>query len=232
MHRRALWPVLLAAAIGLSILLSLGIWQVQRLGEKQAQISALEQRLKAEPIGLAAALANVDVEAIKVAVSGRFLATPALRKIAVLRGGPGFDVLQPFITEEGVNLLVQRGIAGEGQAIEAPQGDITLIGLLRLHNQAQGRFDPDNNPVQNQWNWWDITAMYQAAGLKAPPQSGLLLQLLPKSSGTETLFVDPPKATLRNNHLGYAITWFGLAVVLVVMTVAFMWRLRKDQKLA
>ena len=54
------WPVLLAAGVGLAILLSLGIWQVQRLAWKEGLIAAIDQALAAEPVSLAEALARSD----------------------------------------------------------------------------------------------------------------------------------------------------------------------------
>ena len=75
----------------------------------------------------------------------------------------------------------------------------------------------------------DVSAMLETLlpGLRAP-EGSLEFRLLPGSPGTEGLVVDPPKAALRNNHLGYAITWFGLAAVLAVMAGIFVWRLRQD----
>ncbi len=58
----------------------------------------------------------------------------------------------------------------------------------------------------------------------------VVVNLVAASPGTEGLYVEAPKANLRNNHLGYAITWFGLAAVLVVMTGVFLIQNRHSKR--
>jgi surfeit locus 1 family protein len=228
--RRALWPVLLFSAIGLGILLSLGVWQVQRLAMKEALIARIDQQLEQPPRTLEE-VRTTDLPFSKLQLTGHFTG-PHLRKISTLDGGPGWNVLQVFTLPDGKVLLVDRGIIGEGQPIPNVVGEQTIVGIILLHDGGQGRFDPSNTPANNLWYWWDVTAMLgDDATLSALPPNQVL-HLMPTSAGTEGLHVDPPKANLRNNHLGYAITWFGLAAVLAVMTGVFAWRLRKEQELA
>lgn len=213
------WPVLLAAGVGLAILLSLGLWQVQRLAWKERLIAAIDQALAAEPVSLAEALARPDPDFTKVAVAGTF-GEKSLRLLTAAPGGAGWMIVQGFTSTEGQSLLVARGVAGDAQEVPAVAGPVQLSGILRRHG-ARAAFDADNNPAANQWYWWDVPAM-QAAALGRPPATALVLQLLPATPATEGLRVDPPKSDLRNNHLGYAITWFGLAAALLVVTGVFL----------
>ncbi len=229
MKGRRLWPLLLSAGLGFILLTSLSVWQVQRLQWKERLIADVEARL-AEParrMSDVTASPEEDGTIAKVKVSGRFL--PAiLRKIATVNGGPGWEILQGFEMGEGGALLVSRGLAAEGQAVTTPPGEMELQGLLRRHETRKGIFDPDNDPAGGRWYTWDVAAMADAAVPDGAPARLEVLHLLPGSPGTEGLHVEPPKAELRNNHLGYAITWFGLAATLAVMTALFAWQGRKQ----
>jgi surfeit locus 1 family protein len=220
--RHRLWPVLLAAGLGLAILLSLGIWQVKRLHWKEGLIASIDQAIAAEPVALAEALAKPDPDFTKVTVSGQFT-DPALRRLAVVGGGPGWDVVQGFVTPEGARLLVSRGLIREMDALPKSPATLTMTGLLRRHGE-RGTYDADNDVAGNRWYWWDVPAMQQALFGGATVATPLVLHLLPGTDGTEGLLVEAPRAELRNNHLGYAITWFGLAAALVAVTGVFLWR--------
>ncbi|MFT3672805.1 SURF1 family protein [Aestuariivirga sp.] len=220
--RHRVWPVLLAAGIGLAILLALGTWQVKRLAWKEGLIAAIDRAIAADPVSLTDALAKPDPDFTKVTVTGAF-SGPGLRRLAVVNGGPGWEVVQGFVTTDGARLLVSRGLIPEAAAIPQSPAEVTTTGILRRHG-ARGTYDGDNDVAGNRWYWWDVPAMQQAVfggqGLATP----LVLHLLPKADGTAGLTVEPPKADLRNNHLGYAITWFGLAAALVVVTGVFLRR--------
>lgn len=223
--RPRLWPVLLAAAIGLAILLTLGTWQVQRLHWKQGLIAAIDAAIAAGPVPLPQALAKPDPDFTKVTVEGVFTG-PALRRLSAMPGGAGWEVVQGFTTAAGARLLVSRGVAGETQVPPESPGALTLTGILRRHG-GRAAFDGANDAAGNRWYWWDVPAM-QAAALGERATTDLVLHLLPGSPGSEGLFVAPPKADLRNNHLGYAITWYGLAAALAAVTAVFLWpRARK-----
>lgn len=217
-----LWPILLAAAIGLAILLSLGTWQVQRLAWKQQLIAATDRALAAEPVELAEALARPDPDFTKVRITGTF-AERSLKLLTARSGGAGWEIVQGFTTTEGQSLLVARGVAADGADVPAVGGKVQVTGILRRHG-ARAPFDADNDAPANRWYWWDVPAMLADALGQRPPATDLVLHLVPGSPGSEGLTVDPPKANLRNNHLGYAITWFGLAAALLAVTGVFLWR--------
>jgi surfeit locus 1 family protein len=200
-----IWPILLASAIGLAILISLGVWQVQRLAWKNALI------------------ANFDKT--KVSITGHFTDATPRRLLSTYEGGPAWLLLQGFETDDGKALLVSLGkIPQDASLPKNITAKLTLTGHLQNHNQGRGYFDVENKPVENQWYYWDVDAM-----LGQPSNNGEVLHLVPGSPGTEGLFVEPPKADLRNNHLGYAITWFGLAAALLVMTGVFVLRIYRTR---
>ncbi len=223
-----LWPVLLAAGVGLLILLSLGVWQVQRLAQKNAMIAAIDASLASPPVPLDEALAgfldgkNIDYR--KVKALGHFAPREPLRLIATLGGGPAWELVHGFEQPNGAPVLVNRGRIAEGKALPPPvPGEVEIVGLVHWHDKGRGVFDVDNKPNENRWYWWDVVAMSQQFSATHLDPNYVVLDLIPGSPGTEGLQVDPPKANLRNNHLGYAITWFGLAAALLAVTGVFLW---------
>jgi surfeit locus 1 family protein len=195
--KQRVWPILLASGLGFALLLWLGVWQMQRLAWKNELI------------------ANFDKT--KITVTGRFFDSPPLRLLSTYQGGAAWQVLQGFKTDDGKNILVSKGKVPQNTALPASTtATLTLSGHMQNHNKGRGFFDVDNNPAENLWYHWDVDAM-----LGQTSNNGEVLQLISGSPGTEGLFVDPPKSELRNNHLGYAITWFGLAAALLVMTGVF-----------
>ena len=217
--KRRLWPVLLASAIGLAILCGLGIWQVKRLAWKEGLIARLQTRMTQAPIPMADALAKLqageDVEYLKVTAKGQFDPVHVLLKQTTFQGFGGWEGLAGFHTDDGHDVLVDLGAAHDRDVAVQPVSEFT--GIIRLHNLGQGTFDPNNNPAANEWFWWDLPAMRQAVGLKTDA-APFILQAFDNGSG---FTAGEAKVELRNNHLGYAITWFGLAAALVGVTAAF-----------
>jgi surfeit locus 1 family protein len=152
-------------------------------------------------------------------VTGQFVDAAPLRLLSTYEGGSAWLLLQEFVDQQGGRLLVGRGKVPTNSSIPpSPTAVVTITGHVQMHDKGRGFFDVDNDPAQNLWYHWDVAAMTGQA-----THNGEVLHLVPGSPGTEGLFVDPPKSDLRNNHLGYAITWFGLAAVLIVMTAVFLW---------
>jgi surfeit locus 1 family protein len=207
--------VLVASGLGILVLCGLGTWQVERLAQKQALIATLQQRMATEPMPLAEALKRPDAEYLKVKATGSLDVTHVLYKQTIFHGLGGWEAIAPFKADDGVEVLVDLGGAPSQGMKSKPLTEVT--GILRLHNKGRGYFDNDNSPAQNQWFWWDLPAMQKAAGL-APDAPRVIVQALANDSGFEAA---EPKVELTNNHLGYAITWFGLAMALAGVTLAF-----------
>jgi surfeit locus 1 family protein len=233
MKKHRIWPVLLAAGIGFCILCGLGVWQVKRLAWKEALIARIDSRMTATPVPMSEAMkATGDKEYLRITTTGRYLPVQALRRMSSINGSPGYELLQPFMSADGVFVLVDRGtvsVEDSDPAIAPPSDkDVTIAGLLRLHNKGRGRFDGDNDDKGNLWVWWDIPAMVAAGHAPAnATQAPFILQLVPSADLPAKPFVAAAKVELSNNHLGYAITWFGLAAALAGVTGAFVFRLRR-----
>ena len=221
---KRLWPLVLASAIGLTILCGLGTWQILRLAEKTKLIAQLEARMEAEPIALAAAMAlqaqGEDIEYMTVRAAGQIDQAHTLAKITSFNGKPGWQIIAPFISNDGIFVLVDTGPAADKIVVVQPQSNQTINGLVRLHKKGRGSFDNDNDEANNNWYWWDLPAMWAAA--QAPQNAQIarfvLQQTLPATAAARG---HPAQVELSNNHLGYAITWFGLAAALLAVAGFF-----------
>jgi surfeit locus 1 family protein len=221
---RKLWPLLLTSAIGIAILCGLGTWQVFRLAEKTKLIAQLEARMNGEPVSLADALdrqaKGEDIEYVKIFARGHLDTAHSLAKISSYDSRPGWEIIAPFTSEDGIFVLADAGASPEKQ-IAASSAD-TMTGIIRLHKKGRGYFDNDNDISHNEWFWWDIPEMLAAA---APPAEAkiatFIVQKLPDNGDQAAPFAQAPKVELSNNHLGYAITWFGLATALMAVAGFF-----------
>jgi surfeit locus 1 family protein len=234
--RKRIWPVLLASAMGLVVLVTLGVWQVQRLAWKEQLIADLDSKLKsADASMLSSAIsdheAGKDLEYQRVLLEGAFIPGMEVRKLSSYQSMPAYEILQPFgDTNTGKLVLVHRGIVLEAQgAPRPPDPEFGIVtGIIRKHNKGRGSFDPDNDLKGNLWYWWDLPAMFASfEKLKGREFAPFIVQLTPESNNDQWPRALEVKAELRNNHLGYAITWFGLAAVLVVMTAVFVRQMRR-----
>ena len=107
-------------------------------------------------------------------------------------------------------------------------GDTTVVGLLR-QPRRRAWFMPGDNDVGNEWFSRDPMLFAEAQGRSTATVAPYMIDAsfdatLPGGlpQGGETL------VAFHNNHLGYALTWFGLALALAGVSSAFAWtRLRR-----
>jgi len=234
--RKLLIPTVMVL-LALPLLVSLGFWQLDRRDWKEGLLAEIAMRTKAEPVDLDRLLkgpvadgpvARADLEYARARVSGRFLHDKELYFYAPdQRLGPGFHLYTPFeVAGSDDVLIVNRGFLPEhlkdpGSRAEGQvAGETDVVGLVRLPGM-HGRFVPDNDPKANLWFWRDFDGMLAAAFPEGVPKS------LPLFIDAET---DAPggwpkggvtELKLPNRHLEYALTWFGLAVVLTAIYLMY-----------
>ncbi|MFN4142200.1 SURF1 family protein [Aestuariivirga sp.] len=229
-----LWPFLLASLIGIAILVGLGFWQVQRLQWKEGLLAQLAANAAAPPVDLATAeglaAQGRDPEFVRVKFRGSYRHDAWKKMIATYEGGQGWTIITPAVSEDGHAVIVDRGrLPGQRlENFERPEGEVEIEGVIRTYRGGQGYFDPANDAAANLWYWWDVPAMLAASQL--PP--GLtpfpfVVQLLPASTAAEFPRPQEPQANLANNHLGYAITWFGLAATLAAVAGFYVYELKR-----
>jgi surfeit locus 1 family protein len=218
--RKGAGPILLCSALGIALLCGLGVWQVKRLAWKTALIAQLEARVTAKPITLSDALlrlkAGEDVEYLRVEVDAADESHMVLRKQTVANSEAAWEGIAGYHGIDGAEVLVDLGASESGPSPIA--GPTHFEALLRRHGFGRGIFDPANAVAENRWHWWDLPAMQKTLGLNNSPP--VVLQLVGEHAPSPYQ-PSEPKIELNNNHLGYAITWFGLAAALAAVAGAF-----------
>ena len=234
-----IWPVVIATLVGFAILMSLGVWQVKRLAWKEALLAQLAANAAAPAVDLSTAYnmarAGSNVEFVRVSFTGTYKNDAWMKMLSSYQGGQGWTIITPAASADGWAVIVDRGKL-PGQRLEnfdRPEGPQEIEGVIRTHPYGQGSFDPANDPKGNMWYWWDVKGMLAASGLAADLKPfPFAVQLVPSANGVEFPQPQEPKADLANNHLGYAITWFGLALTLLGVAGFYIYDLRKRRKAA
>ncbi|MFC3705413.1 SURF1 family protein [Devosia honganensis] len=243
--RRGLrWTDFLFSALMLALAVAcvvLGNWQMARLGEKEALIVAVDTRLAAEPVPAPAAGAwpDLDMDAWNfqpVLLTGSYRYTQTVTVFTSLSsprgrfGGPGYWVVTPFELADGGTVFVNRGFVPQDLQEAAALGDlhgddpgtVTIVGLLRPGEQA-GFMVPEPN-MSDRIEW--VRDPLRLAAMVDPalaPIAPFYVDLLAGAEG------DLPQGgetvvSFSNNHFGYALTWYGFAIIAVLMLAAWLWR--------
>ena len=225
-RRRALLPLLAALPV-LAALLALGSWQMHRLAWKQAVLERLAQAEQAAPVPLDGAAPQPWT---KVQVSGRLDHTHEALLGAEVRGTRmGAQLVTPLLRPGQPPLLVLRGWVPQDRTLPLarPEGEVTLTGYLRLGESADWVAAKDD-PARRLFYTFNPAAIAAGLGLPAPLPFGLVV-LGPAQGGP----LPEPATTLprpENPHLGYALTWYGLALTLVGVAGAFTRRRWKEAR--
>jgi len=221
----------LASLAALAILVSLGTWQLQRLAWKTALIERVEARMQADPVPLPPVIADAEEWDYRpVTVTGRFrhdreiYLGPRIHKDSRGAATAGVHVLTPLErTDAPGTILVDRGWvpterqAPESRAAGQVDGVATVTGIARAP-RPQAWLQPDNRPVENFWFWLDLPAIESATGVAdlAP----VVVVAAPSPGGSPLPIPAATMVDFTNNHLTYALTWYGLALTLVAVWIA------------
>ncbi|WP_134679792.1 SURF1 family protein [Paracoccus ravus] len=221
--RRYLFP-LISGLLGCAILISLGLWQLDRLKWKQAMIEQIENRIAAAPVPLPAA-PMPEMKYQPVLVSGMTTGD----EIDVLSGtkdsGGGYQVISSFVTDDGRRILLDRGFVDQDHKHDPrPATRLEVAGNLHWPEEKSSS-TPAPNLEQNIWFARDVPAM--AAQLKTDPILVVAAEIRGDGQGVKAM----PVAVqgIPNNHLSYAVQWFMIAAVWAGMTLALIWRIRQRQ---
>ncbi len=217
---------LMFGLIGTAILVSLGVWQIQRLSWKQAILSDINSRISAAPQALPANPDPVDDKYLPVTASGTVLDEEIHVLVSQKQVGAGYRIIAVFETDTGQRILLDRGFVKVDQKhAERPIGAAKVEGNLHWPEETGGSI-PAPDMKADIWFARDVPAM--AAHLKTDP-----VLIVTRSNSLENDPVKPlpvDSAGIPNDHLQYAITWFSLAVIWVIMTLTFLWRAARAQK--
>lgn len=204
----------------------LGVWQVQRLAEKEALVGEVDRQLTQPPYDLPPAdqweLVDLETYAYHpLTVTGRYAydqtvlvftnLSPAKGKFS----GPGYWVMTPLSPAGGGSVFINRGFIPQSSGPSftpdtGPSVDVTITGI-GMKPEASGSFTPGPDAA-NRVEWVRDPARLAALSGTPAPVFGLTIDAPAGDAGAlpqggETVIEFP------NNHLGYAMTWFGFALL-------------------
>lgn len=215
----------LFAVTMVAILIGLGVWQLHRLKWKLALIATVQGHMTAPPATLDQVLAmGPDASQYRrVALTGRFdNAKEAYVFTTNADGAPVYHVLTPFRTDDGRVLMVDRGEVPKEklppQSRVPVTGETRLVGIWRVPD-APGFFTPAPDLGKRIWYARDLKGIAAADGVRLAAPVLVEADATPNPGGWPR--GGQTVVTFRNQHLSYALTWFGLAGGLTGIYLAY-----------
>jgi len=196
------------------ILLSLGFWQLYRLNWKLNLINEIENSLKNDPVDL---LKNEKKNYLRIKTSGEIdfdkqIYLYNLNKI----GKPGFEVINPIVIDNQ-NYLINRGWIKFDQKNKPEINSFNqqnIIGTLKLQSKAS-LFKPENDLKKNYWFTLNRDDIFSFTGKRF---SNYIIYL---NGDYETPKPKVITSNISNNHKKYAITWFSMAISILLIYLYF-----------
>lgn len=225
---RTFRPRLLAVLVLLSliVLLGLGTWQLRRLAWKEALIVTASERLAGLPQRLPPAAEWPAWDFRRVAFSGSYRHEAAIAFGLSARGQQiGARLLTPFVLSDGRAVLVDRGWLAESRlppndpVVSRPMGPVDLDGVARAPlDDGRNLFTPADDPTARRVYGYNWPMLQRLTGLELLP---IVLRLQAPDGPAGGPSPNRTVVDYRNPHLGYAVTWYGLAVTLAAVYVVF-----------
>ncbi|MGV8928608.1 MAG: SURF1 family protein [Brevundimonas sp.] len=216
----------LAALLALVLLCGLGVWQVQRMQWKIGLIDQAEAAAAVPPAPLVEVLALHEPEFRKVLVDCPGLATAPYVELQTIHDGqPGVRLVSACRpTDFPAEFLMDRGFVAESISARPP----VSVSTVPVRVTAELRIIPPPGLMalpaeQNRFFARDTIGMAGALGV-ADPDPHTLFALTSSNPDWQALQPSAPPAAFSNNHFGYALTWFGLALALIAFYIVLLRR--------
>jgi len=215
----------IACVLMFAVLCGLGTWQIQRLHWKLALIAQVDANMKAPPLALdrIRALSPDRAQYRRVSLRGVFDHAREQYVFTTDAGEPVYHVLTPLHVPQGW-LMIDRGAVPKDRldpktrAAGNPPGMVAVTGVWRTPD-APGLFTPAPDAAHRVWYARDLAGMARADGL------ALLAPIVVEADATPNPGGFPvggkTVVSFRNQHLSYAVTWFGLALGLLGIWFAY-----------
>ncbi|MDG4720221.1 MULTISPECIES: SURF1 family protein [Thalassospira] len=218
--------VLALAAILFSGFFALGYWQIERRAWKLDLIERIDARVHGDAVEAPTRadwdnVSRTRDEYRKVHVTGTYRNDLESQVYTATDYGAGYWVLTPLVRGDGTIVMINRGFVPTERREPASrtdgmvEGEVTVTGLLRM-DEPVGTFMRDNVPSEERWYSRDVRAMATKRGLNADDVAPYFID----GSGAQNTAKLPigglTKISFPNNHMSYALTWFGMAALTLV----------------
>ena len=221
--RRLLFPLCLGI-FGVCVLFSLGTWQLNRLNWKNNLINEVSKSISMKPQLID--IGNIDISSqyLPISSEGKFLEKEIHVLFSIKAYGPGFKVIRPFKLKSGEVILVDLGFIKESKKKFKRQiNDIRISGNIFFPNETD-YFTPYPNLQKNIWFSRDLEKMADYLNTKS------ILVILSSKISDENIVITPLSPNFVNNHLQYSITWFGMAISWLFMSIYLIIRIVNNHK--
>ena len=217
---------ILFGLLGVSILLYLGIWQIQRLQWKQEKLNKISAMMSATPKDIPNEIDPISHQYLPVKLSGTILG----EKVFVLTSrppiGPGYRVISKLKVNERF-VLLDRGFVKESNRKHISSlGLVNVTGNLLWPNEVDSSFTPEPDVEKSLWFARDLTSLSNY--LQTDPILIVARSVNPEMDQVLPWPIDT--TDIPNNHLQYAITWFSLSIIWLGMTAYWISRMKRRRE--
>ena len=252
MSRAKLWLFGISTLVALVILVSLGNWQVRRLAWKQQLIADVTSRVASAPVAAPGPadwpmLSRDEAVYRPVRLSGQYDHSREVHVWFALNEpqggplrGPGYMIMTPFVSVEGWQVIINRGFVPESLKEQSSRPEtlvadqVTLTGLIRF-DEPKNWLSPKADKEKNVWIVRQVAEMSAYLGMPQHQTAPYWIDLTKGqgvSYGSEAVSLPQggeTRISFRNSHLQYAMTWYGLAGVLVIIALLFLRKSRSKR---
>lgn len=224
--RPALWMTI-CSVIALVLLIALGSWQLYRMQWKAELIAEFEARAQATPQSIAEISADNPLRYQRVRVEGTWLHQHEVQLIGrTFEGTAGYHVITPILLDDGRMLLINRGWVSQKYRMPDSRPStlvsdkVAFEGIIRLPAQ-KGYFVPENDLEKNDWFTLNIADIAHHRTLDDNLITTFTVDALRNGETNRLPIGAAVDIAIPNNHWQYAITWYGLALGLIGVYIAW-----------
>lgn len=197
------------------LFLALGQWQLHRLAWKEGLIYQLNSAYT-DTTTFDSGAENTNFK--PVMIRGELLHEHSIAiGIRTHNGKAGKHLFTPLKTENNQIVFINRGWIPlrTDLPIVQPKGAVQICGVITIPEKP-GFFTPHNVPCRHEWYSFNSAELRRHLNAKEVSNTDQILDYyISAKNSTEDINLPLPvniKASLRNPHLGYAVTWFGMAI--------------------
>ena len=205
----------------IAVLVSLGIWQVERLSWKEDLIARVDQRVHAPPVPAPSRAVWEQISRAKdeyrhVTAEGTLGNDKETLIYASTTLGPGYWVVTPLSLADGTSILINRGFVPTNRRDPATRSEaqiatpVKITGLLRI-TEPKGTLIKSNDPANDRWYSRDVAAIADRRNVADVAPYFIDADATSNPGGLPVGGLT--QIAFANNHLVYAMTWFGLAIM-------------------